>query len=264
MNNLSLTPAATVLLVRDCGDELEVLMVKRSKRPPFGNLYVFPGGKIDESDKDLNITNFCNGLNDEQASIKLGVNEGGLSYWVACVRECFEEVGILLAKKNNGQELDLNGADKHKFDNYRRMLLENKISLFEICKKENLSLNLNNIEPFSHWITPEIEIKRFDTRFFIAYIPAKQTERHDGNELTDSVWISPKKALDRSLNGEMPMIMPTISNLQQCLEFDSGQKLLEHQSKLSNDDIPSILPKFFKNEGKWVGLLPGDEDYDNY
>jgi 8-oxo-dGTP pyrophosphatase MutT (NUDIX family) len=264
MNNLSLTPAATVLLVRDCGDELEVLMVKRSKRPPFGNLYVFPGGKIDESDKDLNITNFCNGLNDEQASIKLGVNEGGLSYWVACVRECFEEVGILLAKKNNGQELDLNGADKHKFDNYRRMLLENKISLFEICKKENLSLNLNNIEPFSHWITPEIEIKRFDTRFFIAYIPAKQTERHDGNELTDSVWISPKKALDRSLNGEMPMIMPTISNLQQCLEFDSGQKLLEHQSKLTNDDIPSILPKFFKNEGKWVGLLPGDEDYDNY
>ena len=264
MNNLSLTPAATVLLVRDCDNVLEVLMVKRSKRPPFGNLYVFPGGKIDESDKDLNITNFCNGLNDEQASIKLGVNEGGLSYWVACVRECFEEVGILLAKKNNGQELDLNGADKHKFDNYRRMLLENKISLFEICKKENLSLNLNNIEPFSHWITPEIEIKRFDTRFFIAYIPAKQTEKHDGNELTDSVWISPKKALDRSLNGKMPMIMPTISNLQQCLEFDSGQKLLEYQSKLTNDDIPSILPKFFKNEGKWVGLLPGDEDYDNY
>ena len=264
MNNLSLTPAATVLLVRDCDNELEVLMVKRSKRPPFGNLYVFPGGKIDESDKDPNVTNFCNGLNDEQASIKLGIDEGGLSYWVACVRECFEEVGILLAKKNNGEELDLNGADKHKFDNYRRMLLENEISLFEICEKENLSLNLKNIEPFSHWITPEIEIKRFDTRFFIAYIPAKQTERHDGNELTDSVWISPKKALDKSLNGEMPMIMPTISNLQQCLEFDSGQKLLEHQSKLTNDDIPAILPKFFKNEGKWVGLLPGDEDYDNY
>ena len=264
MNNLSLTPAATVLLVRDCSNVLEVLMVKRSKRPPFGNLYVFPGGKIDESDKDLDITDFCNGLNDEQASIKLGVDEGGLSYWVACVRECFEEVGILLAIKNNGEELDLNGADKYKFDNYRRMLLENKISLLEICKKENLSLNLNNIEPFSHWITPEIEIKRFDTRFFIAYIPEKQTERHDGNEITDSVWISPKKALDRSLNGEMPMIMPTISNLQQCLEFDSGQKLLEHQSKLTNDDIPSILPKFFKNDGKWVGLLPGDEDYDNY
>ena len=239
-------------------------MVKRSKRPPFGNLYVFPGGKIDESDKHLNIVNYCNGLDDKHASAKLGIEEGGLSFWIACVRECFEEVGILLAKKNNGEELDLNGADKHKFDNYRRMLLENEISLFEICEKENLSLNLKNIEPFSHWITPEIEIKRFDTRFFIAYIPAKQTEKHDGNEITDSVWISPKKALERSLNGEMPMIMPTIRNLQQCLEFDSAQKLLEFQSKLTNDDIPPILPKFFKNEGKWVGLLPGDEDYDNY
>ena len=264
MNNLSLVPAATVLLIRDSDEGMQVLMVKRSKRPPFENLYVFPGGKIDESDKDQNLQDFCNTLDDKLASSKLGIDEGGLSYWIACVRECFEEVGILLAIKNNGEELDLNGADKHKFENYRRMLLDNKISLLEICKKENLSLNLNNIEPFSHWITPEIEIKRFDTRFFIAYIPAKQTERHDGNELTDSVWISPKKALDKSLNGEMPMIMPTISNLQQCLEFDSGQKLLEHQSKLTNDDIPAILPKFFKNEGKWVGLLPGDEDYDNY
>ena len=99
MNNLSLTPAATVLLVRDCSNVLEVLMVKRSKRPPFGNLYVFPGGKIDESDKDLSIIDFCSDLNDEQASTKLGIDEGGLSYWVACVRECFEEVGIILAKK---------------------------------------------------------------------------------------------------------------------------------------------------------------------
>ena len=105
MNNLSLTPAATVLLVRDCAKELEVLMVKRSKRPPFGNLYVFPGGKIDESDKGLNIANYCNGLDDKHASTKLGIEEGGLSYWVACVRECFEEVGILLAKKIMGKNL---------------------------------------------------------------------------------------------------------------------------------------------------------------
>ena len=76
----------------------------------------------------------------------------------------------------------------------------------------------------SWFLSHEIEIKRFDTRFFIAYIPAKQTEKHDGNELTDSVWISPKKALERSLNGEMPMIMPTIKNLQQCLEFNSWIK----------------------------------------
>ena len=109
MNKLSLIPAATVLMIRDIDDEIEVLMVKRSKKPPFENLFVFPGGKIDEADKDINISNLCDGLDDKEASKKLGLSHGGLSYWVACVRECFEEVGILLAKKTNGEDLDLTG-----------------------------------------------------------------------------------------------------------------------------------------------------------
>ena len=264
MNNLSLVPAATVLLIRDSDEGMQVLMVKRSKRPPFENLYVFPGGKIDESDKDQNLQDFCNTLDDKLASSKLGIDEGGLSYWIACVRECFEEVGILMATRNDGEELDLNGLDKQKFNHYRKMLIENQISLKEICDQEGLILNLDSIEPFSHWITPKIEIKRFDTRFFIAYIPSKQTEKHDGTELTDSLWISPKKALELSSTGQMPMIMPTIKNLEQCLEFYSGKDLLKHQSQLTNDDIPAILPKFFKKDGRWIGLLPDDLDYDKY
>ena len=264
MNNLSLVPAATVLLIRDSNEGLQVLMVKRSKRPPFENLYVFPGGKIDQSDKDQKLVNFSSTLDDKLASNKLGIDEGGLSYWVACIRECFEEVGVLLAKRNNGEELDLNGIEKQKFINYRKMLIDNQISLKEICQKERLILNLDSIEPFSHWITPDIEVKRFDTRFFIAYIPSKQTEKHDGTELTESLWISPKKALELSSTGQMPMIMPTTKTLEQCLKFDSGKDLLEHQSKLTNDDIPTILPKFLKKEGRWIGLLPDDLDYDKY
>ena len=77
MNNLSLVPAATVLLIRDSDEGLQVLMVKRSKRPPFENLYVFPGGKIDESDKDQNLQDFCNTLDDKLASSKLGIDEEG-------------------------------------------------------------------------------------------------------------------------------------------------------------------------------------------
>ena len=102
-------------------------------------------------------------------------------------------------------------------------------------------LNLDSIEPFSHWITPDIEVKRFDTRFFIAYIPSKQTEKHDGTELTESLWISPKKALELSSTGQMPMIMPTTKTLEQCLKFDSGKDLLEHQSKLTNDEFNNYL-----------------------
>ena len=93
---------------------------------------------------------------------------------------------------------------------------------------------------------------------------ATQTEKHDGTELTESLWISPKKALELSSTGQMPMIMPTTKTLEQCLKFDSGKDLLEHQSKLTNDDIPTILPKFLKKEGRWIGLLPDDLDYDKY
>ena len=264
MNNLSLIPAATVLLIRDSDEGLQVLMVKRSKRPPFENLYVFPGGKIDKSDKDQKLVNFSSTLDDKLASNKLGIDEGGLSYWVACIRECFEEVGVLLAKRNNGEELDLNGIEKQKFINYRKMLIDNQISLKEICQKERLILNLDSIEPFSHWITPDIEVKRFDTRFFIAYLPKNQTVQHDGQELTQSLWINPAAAIEKAFSGELQMIMPTIKNLQTCMDFSSAKDMLNYQKKLNNDDIPPILPKFFKENGNWVGLLPGDEGYEDH
>jgi NTP pyrophosphohydrolases including oxidative damage repair enzymes len=99
MNN-NLIPAATVLVLRDSDDGMEVLMVKRSKRPPFENLYVFPGGKIDKEDHFDDYQKYCNVLNNKIASEKLGLDSGGLSYWIACIRECFEEIGILLAKNN--------------------------------------------------------------------------------------------------------------------------------------------------------------------
>ena len=87
----------------------------------------------------------------------LGLNNGGLSYWVACIRECFEEVGILLATKKSGELLNLEGEDKSKFDTYRQMLIDNEINLLDICEKEDLILTTANIAPLSHWITPEFE-----------------------------------------------------------------------------------------------------------
>ena len=141
MNKLNLTPAATVLGLKDSSDGMEVLMVKRSSRPPFGDLYVFPGGKIYEGDFNKKIESFCEDVTDKEASINLGLESGGLAYWVACIRECFEEVGILLAKKRNGEALDLDGADKHKYQKYREMLLNNEIDLYKICLEEDLILS---------------------------------------------------------------------------------------------------------------------------
>jgi len=263
MNN-NLTPAATVLVLRDSKDGMEVLMVKRSKKPPFGNLYVFPGGKIDESDHHKDLEDYSGLLDDKNASEILGLNEGGLSYWAACIRECFEEVGILLATKRSGEKLNLEDDEKSKFDNYRKQLVSHEINLLDMCIKEDLVLSTANIAPLSHWITPKIESRRFDTRFFIAYLPEKQIVQHDGLELTQSLWINPKKAVDMAFRGEMQMIMPTIKNLQSCAEFEAARDILENQKKLTNKDIPPILPKFFKENGNWVGLLPGDEGYEDH
>ena len=115
MNTQLITPAATVLVIRDGKSDIEVFMVERSNRPPFGNLFVFPGGKIDTSDNDSRAHSLCKSISDDEASALLGIKENGLSYWVACVRECFEEVGILLAEKKDGAKLDLNGIEKEMF-----------------------------------------------------------------------------------------------------------------------------------------------------
>ena len=231
MNN-NLTPAATVLVLRDTNDGMEVLMVKRSKKSPFGNLYVFPGGKIDEGDCLESLELYCDGYDDLKASNILGLNNGGLSYWAACIRECFEEVGILLATKRSGELLNLEGEDKSKFDTYRQMLINNEINLLDICKKEDLTLTTANIAPLSHWITPEFEARRFDTRFFIAYLPENQIVQHDGMELTHSLWISPNLALKKALEGDMQMILPTTENLKSCMNFKSATTMLDHQKNL--------------------------------
>ncbi|MDA8884832.1 NUDIX hydrolase [Gammaproteobacteria bacterium] len=263
MNTQIITPAATVLIIRDSNNGIEVFMVERSNRPPFGDLFVFPGGKIDQSDNDPRAQSLCKSISDKEASLLLGIEKNGLGYWVACVRECFEEVGILLAEKKDGSMLNLNGIEKEKYQKYRQDLLAEKISFYDICMQEELELLTENIAPFSHWITPALEVKRFDTRFFIACLPKNQTGIHDGNELVNSLWISVDEAIKKAYAGEMNMIMPTIKNLEQCVGFNSIQELLSHQQQLTNEDIPPILPKFFKKDGNWVGLLPGDAGYDD-
>ena len=187
-----------------------------------------------------------------------------MSYWVACIRECFEEVGILLATKKSGEKLNLEDEDKSKFDQYRKMLINNEINILDVCKEEDLILSTSNIAPLSHWITPEFETRRYDTRFFIAYLPEKQIVQHDGMELTKSLWINPNMALKKALDGEMQMILPTTENLKSCMEFKSAMDMLDNQKQITNNEIKPILPKFFKDNGNWVVLFPGDEGYEDH
>ena len=256
--NTQIRPAATVILIRESNDDFEIFMVKRSIKSAFGSLYVFPGGTLDPEDSFQDMYKHCESLSDANASTRLGIKEGGLSYWVACIRECFEEVGILLTNKN-----DLLLSDPKKLDEYRQKLNSKETTFYDICKENNLQLRANNIVPCAHWITPDIEPKRFDTRFFLAKVHSEQLGAHDGFELTESFWISPSKALEKFHNGEMNMIMPTIKSLEDLSKFSSREEAFNHFSELGDAAIPPILPKFIKKDGAWVGFLPGEEGYES-
>ena len=252
-------PAATVILMREAEESgFEIFIVKRSSRSSFGSLYVFPGGKLDPEDTERDLYAYCEGMNDEEASARLGIENDGLSFWIACIRECFEETGVLLTNPNDSliQEYE-------KLSSLRKQLNNKEISFKDICISESLRLRTNNIVPCAHWITPAIEPKRFDTRFFLAKVNAKQLASHDGFELTESFWIKPKDALVKLKEGKMNMILPTISNIEQLAEFSSAFEAFNYFEGLGDNAIKSILPKFIKQDGKWVGFLPGEEGYEN-
>ena len=256
---ISIKPAATVILMREAkkGD-FEIFMVKRSSRSPFGSLYVFPGGKLDPEDSDNGLYPCCEGMDDAAASRQLGIKDNGLSFWIACIRECFEEVGVLLANPD-----DSIMHDSEKLNKMRRKLNNKEITFKDICMSESLRLRAKNIVPCAHWITPAIEPKRFDTRFFLAKVNAKQLASHDGFELTESFWIKPADALVKFTNGEMNMILPTIKNIEKLAEFSSSEEAFNYFQGLGDNAIPPILPKFIKKDGEWIGFLPGEEGYEN-
>ena len=162
-------PAATVTLVRDAPGGFEVLMMQRNFQSVFvPGAYVFPGGALDAHDASDNIAALCTGLTDAEASRKLGVRSGGLAYWVAAIRESFEEAGILLACDELGDIVTLDDAVRaERFHAYRQRVEHGEHPLSEMLREEGLKLPLQRMTYFSHWITPVGAPRRYDTRFFL-------------------------------------------------------------------------------------------------
>ena len=250
-SNQPLIPAATVLLVRDHNSTMEVFMIKRAMKTNFGGAWVFPGGKVDSSDDIKNISKYSPLLNDEEASKRLNIKSGGLVFWIACIRECFEESGILLAD-NEQRKISsgsLTGPELDNINQYKKKLLKGKDVFLELIDKFDLTLSTNEIAYISHWITPKIEKRRYSTRFFIARCP-NQLATHDGLEGVESRWLEPKVALDLYKSGEFPMIMPTIKNLELIKDFQDTQTLLLSMNDKLITDIPKVEPVFDVVDGK--------------
>ncbi len=188
------------MLVRDApapsgGTSLEVLMVRRNLRSDFvGGAYVFPGGAVDPLDGGPEAEAICAGRTDAGASALLGFESGGLAYWVAVVRETFEEAGILLARREGGPDLLAGDAEEEARFAAERVAVNSGTRRFlDLCRDEGLRLSVGDIHYFAHWITPRGAPRRYDTRFFVAAAPPGQIAAHDAGETIAEVWISPAR-----------------------------------------------------------------------
>lgn len=233
--------AATVMLVRDGADGLEVFMLLRALKSEFSaGAYVFPGGGVDAADAMVGGDVALSGLDETAASRQLGIDSGGLAFWVAVVRECFEEAGVLIARDNSGGFVDLTGAHAQRFAAHREALNAGARSLGDICVAEGLQLPLDQIHYYAHWITPEGMPKRYDTRFFVCQAPDNQMPLHDGRETVDHCWITPRAALEAGQSGDFKIVPVTRKQLESMLPFERAADFIAHAA--ARTDIPTIMP----------------------
>jgi len=200
--------AATVMLLRDGDDGMEVFMIVRHhKSDVHAGALVFPGGRVDPEDHDLAIDAAVFPVQD-------GVDAAMAALRVAAVRETFEECGVLLARAR-GEEALVSAARLRDIEAaHRAAMIRGERTFGAILAAEKLVLAPETMVHFAHWITPERTSKRFDTHFFLAAAPSDQVALHDGQEAVESVWIAPASALERARTGIYDLRFPTQMNLQ--------------------------------------------------
>jgi len=230
--------AATLMLVRDGAEGLEVFMVARHRAIEFASgALVFPGGSADPGDEAL-----AEGRYDgREATLR-----------VAALRETFEECGVLLAREAEGEawlsparSADIGAGAKG-------------VPFAEIVKRDRLRLGLDALVPFAHWITPSAMPKRFDTAFYIAEAPQGQIALHDGTESVDSLWISPARALESAERGVYIIVPVTQLNLRMLGESNDVASAL---SAARRRRIVTVEPRAERHEKGWLMHIPIEAGY---
>lgn len=259
--------AATVILLRDKEPKgFEVFLLKRHEKSSFmGGNFVYPGGRVDREDGSLELCSFSKGLTFKEAQNILGrmLSPGeSFAHWIAGIRELFEEAGILFAYDQRGNLFKIKDREEQeKFSNYRIQLQKGNLTLCQMIQEEKLFLALDQILYYAHWITPEARSERFDTRFFIALFPSGQEASHDQEETTVGVWLTPQKALEENLIGEVMLSPPTLKTLEDLSLFVSIEEVLK---SVREKEIHPILPVLTKISSGPLIVFPWDPEYQNY
>ena len=243
--------AASIVMLRDGDRGLEVFLMKRhGLSDVLGGVHVFPGGKVDAQDATLDLQAH---LDLPPSALQAALGEAQLdpleaaALHMAALREALEESGVLFAQAAGAREAAM----------ACRLLREGR-GWGQVLTTMSLRLETSRLQPWSRWITPVLGAvvrKRFDTRFFLAAVPAGQTPVHDGHEAIDSVWLSPRTALQWYWERRIELAPPQIMSLAHLSRHSSvAAALAEARGRLP----PTVRPEPFEQEGTRIVCYPGD------
>ena len=250
--------AATVIMVREPSDPSqgwECFMVRRHVRSDFAaDVFVFPGGKVDPADRDPGLLEVL--AADDGAENWGAGGTAWLGLRVAAVRELFEEAGVILAREIAvGGDTELLAAARSLA---RSNLQSGSLTMLQVAREFGWCLDIMQLHPWSRWITPDTLPRRYDTHFFVARLPADQEPLHDAIETTDSLWISPADALERSERGDFPLVFATEKHLKRMVRYSTIDELIASTTRA---DLEAVMPRIIERDGTTAFLLPGDEAY---
>lgn len=216
-------PAASLMLIRDGADGLEILMIERSRMMRFAaGMLVFPGGRVDMSDNSPRLRSAVFGKRRLPADS---------AYRTAALRELFEETGLLHARMRNGYRMPGEKIRVRLAHRYRQRLHQGRIGFLRMLQQAGLLLDLNSLIPFAHWITPELSPRRFDTRFYLAAAPKEQRASSDGTETLRLGWRRPEDLLTAWKAGRQRLMFPTRLNLMKLARAETVSQALRQTAK---------------------------------
>jgi 8-oxo-dGTP pyrophosphatase MutT (NUDIX family) len=220
-----------VLLRPAASGGFEVFLTRRPNDMPFlGGMYCFPGGGVSKEDCSPRMIEKSFGLTCEQARKLVGAHfspQEARGFWIAGIRELFEEVGVLLALDRDGLRFPMTQARASRLAENHRALLNKSLSFLSLLENEDLCCNLSNLTYMSHWQTPAQNSLRFDTRFFLALLPEDQTPFPTSYEVAHSLWLTPDQAIQLFEHGELPLIFPTFATLRMLADFETLERVFK-------------------------------------
>ena len=249
--------AATVVIARepsDGGPGVEIFCVRRHQASGFlGGAVVFPGGKLEGADRSGAWHELATPVSER---VQAWLGGDALTYAVACLRETLEEAAILpvvndtlndeRVKALRGELADAGGAE------------EAGGGLRTLVERHGLVLDTGRLEPLAHWITPEAEARRYDTRFFLVDAPPNQPGAHDKRETTESFWARPKTLLERWRKNEIYLAPPTSRTIEL---FADAQNVSEARIIARRQSLAPLCPHLVMADGETILALPGDPLY---